>query len=202
MKRAQRLAEFKKLAPMVKDPTYFDKMMKAEQQIEAGLAKMAGPTSPTARNVVAVEGDLAAVKAALDALPSTDRAAASCYVAQNPIGPTRFRGEPAPGCRPIVRPNWKLFNPALPRSAPQVLAIGHFERCLGEQRQSAATQGECTANRKLLDGLDKQAVLAWLQRFRCNPTAFRVSGARVRGLDARGSPQWAAACRTAPRRAN
>ncbi len=162
VKRAQRLAEFKKLAPMVKDPTYLEKMVKADQEIEAGLAKMAGPTSPTRKNVVAVEGELAAAKAALAALPAADRAAASCYAARNPIGPARFSREPAPGCLPIVRPNWRLFNSALPRSAPQVLAIGHFERCL-DQEQSADNQGGCTANRKLLEGLDKQAVLAWLQ---------------------------------------
>ena len=161
-KRAERLAEFKKLAPMVKDPAYLDKMTKADQAIETDLAKLVGPASATARNVAAVEGELAAVRAVLDALPAADRAAAACYAAQNPIGPARFRRDSAPGCLPIVRPNWQLFNPALPRSAPQVLAIGHFERCLGQQ-QSADNLGGCTANRKLLEGLDKQALLAWLQ---------------------------------------
>lgn len=69
VKRAQRLAEYKRLAPMVKDPAYVDKMIKADQGIETGLATMVGPTSPTARNVAAVESDLAAVKVALGALP-------------------------------------------------------------------------------------------------------------------------------------
>lgn len=163
VKRAARISEIKKLATMVKDPAYVDKMIKVDQDIEAGLAKMVGPASPTAKNVAAVERDLAEVKAALAALPAADRAAPSCYIVEHPIGLTRFRREQGPGCLPVVRPNWKLFNPALPRSAPQVLAIGHFERCLGGQQQPASNQGGCTANRKLLQGLDKEALLAWLQ---------------------------------------
>jgi len=43
-----------------------------------------------------------------------------------------------------------------------VFVIGHVERCL-ESRQPAANQGGCTANRRLIEGLDQRAVLAWLQ---------------------------------------
>jgi hypothetical protein len=161
-KRAQRIAEFKRLAPMVKDPAYVDKMIKADRQIEAGLAKMIGPASETTKAMVAVERELAAVTAALDALSAADRAAPACYVAGNIAGPARFTRDLAAACAPVVRPNWKLFNPALPRSAPQLLVIGHFDRCL-ESRQPAAHQGGCTANRRLLEGLDQRAVLAWLQ---------------------------------------
>ncbi len=83
-------------------------------------------------------------------------------MAGNTAGPARFTRDLAAACAPVVRPNWKLFNPALPRSAPQLLVIGHFDRCL-ESRQPAANQGGCTANRKLLEGLDQRALLAWLQ---------------------------------------
>jgi hypothetical protein len=160
--RAKRLAELKQLAAMVKDPAYLEKMQKADQQVEAGLARMVGPTSETTKAMVAVERELAAVTTAIEALSAADKAAPACYVAGNTACPARFTRDSTPACAAVVRPNWKLFNPALPRSAPQVLVIGHFERCL-ESRQPAANQGGCTANRKLIEGLDQRAVLAWLQ---------------------------------------
>jgi hypothetical protein len=160
--RAKRLAELKQLATMVKDPGYVDKMLKVDQQVEAGLAQMIGPTSETTKAMVAVERELAAVTAAIGGLSAADRVAPACYVARNTAGPTRFTKDLTAACAAVVRPNWSLFNPALPRSAPQVLVIGHFERCL-ESRQADANQGGCTANRKLIEGLDQRAVLAWLQ---------------------------------------
>ena len=160
--KANRLAELKKLAAMVKDPAYLDKMLKADAQVEAGLAKMVGPTSDTTKAMVAVERELAAVTTALEGLSAADRAAPACYVARAMAGPGRFTRDVTAACSPVVRPNWKLFNAALPRSAPQVLVIGHFDRCL-ESQQPAANQGGCTANRKLIEGLDQRALLAWLQ---------------------------------------
>jgi hypothetical protein len=61
-----------------------------------------------------------------------------------------------------VRPNWKLFNPALPRSAPQLLTIGHFEGCLGADKKFIHVGG-CTANKQLLESIDRAALLAWVQ---------------------------------------
>ena len=69
---------------------------------------------------------------------------------------------PSPGCDPLVRPNWKLFNPALPRSAPQVLTISHFDQCLNPNRKEIHVGG-CVANKRLLESIDKAALLAWLQ---------------------------------------
>jgi hypothetical protein len=161
-KRAQRLAQYKSTAALVKDPAYFDKMVKADQEIEAGLAKMVGPTSDSGKAVIAAEREVIAAKTALAALSAADRVAPSCYARENTTALARFRRDPDGTCIAIVRPNWKLFNPALPRSAPQVLAIGHFERCLNSE-QPASNQGGCTANRKLLQALDKRALLAWLQ---------------------------------------
>lgn len=161
-KRAHRLAEYKSTAALVKDPAYFDKMVKADQEIETGLAKLVGPTSDSGKAVIAAEQVVVAVKAALAALSAADRAAPACYAREKVTAPARFRRDPGGACLAIVRPNWKLFNPALPRSAPQVLAIGHFERCL-KSEQPASNQGGCTANRKLLEAVDKRALLAWLQ---------------------------------------
>lgn len=162
-RRADRLAEFTQLAPKVKDPAYLDKMVKADATIEAELAKIVGPDGPTARHLAEVDRELAAVHAVLTALPSADRAAAACYAAGNPAGPGKFTKDLAPGCLPVVRPNWKLFNRALPRSAPQLLVIGHAVRCLGIAPQPPSNRGGCAANRQLLEGLDQRAVLAWLQ---------------------------------------
>jgi hypothetical protein len=160
--RAKRLAELKQLAAMVKDPAYLEKMLKADQQVEAGLARMVGPASETTKAMVAVERELAAVTAASAALSAADRSAPACYVAGTSAGPARFTRDVTAACAAVVRPNWKLFDPALARSAPQVLVIGHFLRCL-ESRQLAANQGGCTANRRLIEGLDQRAILAWLQ---------------------------------------
>ena len=65
-------------------------------------------------------------------------------------------------CDPLVRPNWKLFNPALPRSAPQLLTIAHFTDCL-RLEDSSGNPGGCAANKRLIESLDKAALLAWLQ---------------------------------------
>ena len=149
MQRAKRLAEYKATAALVKDPAYFDKMVKADQEIETGLARLVGPTSDSGKAVIAAEREVAAARAALAALSGADRVAPACYARGNAAALARFRRDPGAMCIAIVRPNWKLFNPALPRSAPQVLAIGHFERCLNSE-QPASNRGGCTANRKLL----------------------------------------------------
>jgi hypothetical protein len=161
-KRAQRLAQYKSTAALVKDPAYFDKMVKADQEIETSLAKMVGPTSDSGKAVIAAEREVIAAKAALAALSAADRVAPACYARERATALARFRRDPDGTCIAIVRPNWKLFNPALSRSAPQVLVIGHFERCLNST-QPASNQGGCTANRKLLEAIDKRALLAWLQ---------------------------------------
>lgn len=161
-KRAKRIAEYKSIAPLSKDPGYMDKMMKAEQQMEAGLATLLGPIADAEKQAAAVERELEAAKAALVALSAAERVAPACYAAANPISLSRFRSNPGGSCVAIVRPNWKLFNPALPRSAPQILVIGHFERCVAS-KQPALHAGGCAANKRLLETLDRQAILAWLQ---------------------------------------
>jgi hypothetical protein len=61
-----------------------------------------------------------------------------------------------------VRANWKLFSAALPRSAPQILTITNFDQCLVADRQVLHVGG-CSANKRLLESIDKAALLAWLQ---------------------------------------
>ena len=72
---------------------------------------------------------------------------------------TRFRSGAAPGCEPVVRPNWQYFNKALPRSAPQLLIVNGIEGCWEKaprQGPKSLTSG-CPANRKLLETMDNQA---------------------------------------------
>ena len=162
VKRGRRIAEYKALAAMVKDPGYMDKMMKVEQQMEANLATLLGPIEAAESQVAAVARDLAAARDTLASLPAADRAAPACYASDARTSLARFRNNPGGNCVALVRPNWKLFNPALPRSAPQIVVIGHFDRCL-QASQRALHAGGCAANMKLLETIDREAILAWLQ---------------------------------------
>ena len=125
-KRAERLAMYKKIAPLQKDPAYIEKMMgvdaKREKQVDVELL----PQIASAKAVVTKsEQELAGASAKAAGLSAADKAAPACY-AFDQVSLSRFRRGPATSCDPLVRPNWKLFNPALPRSAPQVLTIAHF----------------------------------------------------------------------------
>jgi hypothetical protein len=63
-----------------------------------------------------------------------------------------------------VRPNWAYFDAKLPRSAPQVVMIAAFTRCLGADSKAVTTRGGCVINRALVDSMDWDAVRAWLDR--------------------------------------
>jgi hypothetical protein len=160
-KRAERMAQYGKIAPLQKDPAYMDKMAKMEDT-KAKQADTLLPQIADARAVVTKrEQELAATKAIAAGLSAADKAAPACYAGGDKVSLSRFRRTPAAGCDPLVRPNWKLFNPSLPRSAPQLLTIGHFDRCLSQVKP--LHPGGCAANRRLLESIDKAALLAWLQ---------------------------------------
>jgi hypothetical protein len=55
-----------------------------------------------------------------------------------------------------------FFNAAAPRSAAQVVIVGSIARCFDNQPAKPSPWG-CTANRQLLETLDKQAVLSLLK---------------------------------------
>jgi hypothetical protein len=159
-KREERMAQYRKIAPLQKDPAYLEKMAKAEDQM-ARQADTLLPQIAAARAVVTrSEQELANAKAAAAELPAADTAAPACYASADPASLSRFRRAPATGCDPLVRPNWKVFNPALPRSAPQLLIVD--TACLRAQETPQWAHG-CTAIRKLLQTIDKAEFLAWLQ---------------------------------------
>jgi hypothetical protein len=160
--RAKRIADFKVAAKYSKDPeATLAELMKAEERIEAQAGTMAKPLADAEADVAAVERELAAATAATAALPAADRAAPACYAEREKVSLARFQRQVSERCIALVRPNWKLFNPALPRSAPQIVVIGHYEPCL--LPQNLPHPGGCVANRKLLETIDKQAILDWLR---------------------------------------
>lgn len=162
-KRAKRIADYKIGAALSKDPGMLDQMMKAEQAIEARApTEMLPPIADAKKRVAALERELDAARAAAAALSAPDRSAPACYAAQDPVSLSRFRRNPGGSCVALVRPNWKFFNPALPRSTPQILAITHFEPCFLPDRRDLQIGG-CPSNKRLLESLDQQALLAWLQ---------------------------------------
>ncbi len=162
-KREERLAQYRKLAPLQKDPAFMEKMTGAEdaKQKRAGPAML--PEIANAKAVVTkTEQELAGAKAMAAGLSAADKAAPACYAAGGTASLSRFRRGQAAGCDALVRANWALFNKALPRSAPQVLFIMDFTPCLVPDRKDPHVGG-CVSNKRLLESIDKAALLAWLQ---------------------------------------
>jgi hypothetical protein len=160
-KREQRMAQYRKIAPLQKDPAYMDKMAK----VEATREKQADALMPQIAAAQAVVGkseqELSGARSMAAGQSAADKAAPACYSIDK-VALARFRPAPATACDPLVRPNWKLFNRALPRTAPQVLTIWNFTQCLDENNKSIHVGG-CVANRRLIQSMDKAALLAWLQ---------------------------------------
>jgi len=162
-KREERIAQYKTIASKTKDPAaYVEQMTKAEDTKQ----KMAGtqllPEINRAKAAVAKsEQEIAAARGRAAGLAAGDKAAPACYATSGP-SLSRFRRAPEAGCDPLVRANWAIFNKVLPRSAPQVLIISGFSTCMFHN-PAPDQVGGCTANKKLLEKIDKAALLAWLQ---------------------------------------
>lgn len=86
----------------------------------------------------AVDAHVNAVRQ-LAELPPAEAAASACFVelpaAERSNGRYTMAGSiipdaAAPGCRQIVRTNWDYFDLSLPRTAPQVLFLREFGRCV------------------------------------------------------------------------
>ena len=161
--RAERMASYKLAAASMPDGAkYLAGVDKQERDIEAIMAKEAGPDSPTAKSVRTLESALAEVKTWIGELSAAERDGPACYVKSATTLRARFRtGAPA-GCHPLGRPNPQFFNASAPRTAAQVIVIGSIARCFDNQPAQPSPWG-CTANRQLLETLDKQAVLGLLR---------------------------------------
>ena len=136
--------------------------MAVDAKIESQADAVWLPQLADAKAVVTKsEQELAVVRSKAAGLSAPDKAAPACYAIEK-VALGRFLRAPAAGCDPLVRPNWKFFNPALPRTAPQLLTIGHFARCLGADKKFIHVGG-CVANKRLIESMDKAALMAWLQ---------------------------------------
>jgi hypothetical protein len=167
-KRAQRRAEWQKSAASMPGggAEFLASMEKSEPQIEAANRARLAEGGPEERRVRETEREFREVETLVTALTPQTRTAASCYDERATRLQDRFRaaaGAPA-SCRPLVTPNRGYFNPALPRSAPQVVMIANFTRCLTPESTASTTRGGCVINRALLESMDWDAVRAWLDR--------------------------------------
>jgi hypothetical protein len=162
-KRSERAARYKTAAAsMPNGAEYLQNMEKQEQELEAALAKEAGPDGSSMKSVRAAEAALGEVTALLGQLSAADLEQPACYATGGTTLRTRFRAAAAAGCAPLGRPNPQFFNASAPRAAAQLIVIGEISRCFDNQPAKPNPWG-CTANRQLIETLDKAAVLAMLK---------------------------------------
>jgi hypothetical protein len=141
-------------------------MEKTDVQLEAAQTARLAPGGPEEKNVRAAEGELKEVDGIVAALSAEGRRAPSCYDRSASRLADKFRAHAgaAASCRPLVQPNVDYFDPKLPRTAPQVVMIDMFARCLRADSVKATRPGGCVTNRALVNSMDWDAVRAWLDR--------------------------------------
>jgi len=165
-RRAARRAEWAEAAKTLPDGTGFlANMERSDVEIEKAKRADLGPGGREERGVKEAERDLQEAEGALAAFSPSEKAGPSCYVERAGRLAQKFRplSEPStPACRAIVRTNWDFFDRTLPRSAPQVLLISAYDRCLRPEALQEARPGGCVTNRRLMETTDWEAVRAWL----------------------------------------
>lgn len=166
-KRADRLKGYKESASYMPDGAkWLEGVPKMEQEIEAHMAADVAPTSSTAKSIAQEQAAIAAIKAYQDGLSPEQRQAPACYAKAGKDVRTQFRALPSAGasaeCQALARSNWAFLNRSLPRWAPQVVVIPDLGRCIDKPLDPTDPSG-CAANRKLLETIDRQAVLDWLK---------------------------------------
>ncbi len=170
--RAARLKGYQQASASMKEPAVFLKQMeKTEVDLEAIYRKQTAPNGDAAKTAATAKANFEQADAMVKALTPTELATGTCYDAKATSLKLRFRNITpgmadnlvwsGTGCRPVVRPNYAYFDSKLPRSAPQVVVIWAYERCV--DRKSTMVSG-CAANTKLLETLDWKAVMEWLDR--------------------------------------
>jgi hypothetical protein len=168
-RRAQRQRDAEAGAVHFPDPKAFlAQMAEVWRKEEASLAADLEPSGGAATALAEATAALAEATSWISALSPAEQAAPSCFAEGAGTLRTRFRAAPAPGCHPLVRPNYAYFDPSLPRSAPQVVLITGFTRCFDTadpDNRGANAPGPhgCRANRALVETMDKDAIRAWLR---------------------------------------
>jgi hypothetical protein len=167
-RREARRAEWKKAAASMgaQGAAFVDNMEKTDPQIEAMNEKRLAPGGEEDKAVRALQLEFQEADGVLSALPPDARKSPSCYDHRATKVADRYRvaaGAPA-SCRALVRPNADYFDAKLPRSAPQVVMITDYIRCLKPEVAKSNVRGGCIINKSLVETLDWDAVRAWLDK--------------------------------------
>ena len=165
--RAARRADWQKTAASIPNGAEFlANMEKSDVQIESQSRTTLAPGGPEEKGVREAEREFREVEAVIGALTPEERSGPSCYDERAPTLSARLRkkeGAP-PSCRALVRPNWGYFDSTLPRSAPQILMVAAYTRCLTRESMAETVRGGCVINRALVESMDWAAVRSWLDR--------------------------------------
>jgi hypothetical protein len=166
-KRAARRADWQtSAAQMPNGAAFVANMEKADTQIEAATRTQLASGGPDEKGVREAERDFKEADGLVAGLSPDARNAPSCYDDRAGRLADRFRrkdGAPA-SCRALVTPNRDYFDATRPRTAPQVVMVAAFTRCLTRESMAATIRGGCVVNRALVDSMDWDAVRAWLSR--------------------------------------
>lgn len=169
-KRAQRQADWRSAAatmPAQQGQAFLANMEKSDVEIERHRMSTLAPGGPEEKGVQESERELREAEAVLSAAGAA-RNQPACYdKSASPLA-ARFRvaaGAP-PSCQPLVKTNWGFFDPTRPRTAPQILMLSGFDRCLKKESIAAGDRlrGGCAINRQLVDSIDWAAVREWMNR--------------------------------------
>ena len=166
-KRAARRADWQKAAAsMPNGAEFIAQMEKTDQQLEAMKKTQLAPGGESEKGVRQAEAEFTAADGAVQRLSPEGRAEPACYDNSASAIDGRFRarrGAPA-SCQGLVTPNRAYFDTTLPRTAPQLLVLNLYERCLRPQSIAYTKPGGCATNRQVIDSMDWNAVRAWLNR--------------------------------------
>ncbi|MBI5638094.1 MAG: hypothetical protein HZA03_09015 [Nitrospinae bacterium] len=170
--RAERQENYKLASRSQKDPAAFlaqmDQLDRTSEEVMCKQAEGAAPDrdwhwwADAIAKVKEAERDFASLSA-------EQKAAPACYMDQsrspNPDTrlPVSFVPIDTPQCRPVIRPNWSYFDPALPRTAIQLLTVW-VRDCPAAKPSKDGNPAGCAANMALLQSLDWEAVKAIMDR--------------------------------------
>jgi hypothetical protein len=167
--RAERLKDAQTVAASLPDPQAFIKQIEESLRIEeASILKELEPGGGSMKALKDAQRAVSEVTELTAQLSLAELDAPSCYIAKGSSLRAKFGQAPAPGCHPLVRPNYAYFNKALPRSTPQVVIITPIARCFNtadkyNNEANSASPAGCRANRALVETLDKEALRAWVR---------------------------------------
>ena len=162
-KREERLAEYKKIAPLQKDPAYIEKMMKADATdgkagryaAAANRRRQGGRDEERAGACERRGAGRGAVSGRQGGARLLRQRRQSVALAFPPLAGPRLRPARAPELE-AVQPGPAAIGAAVADHCAL------RRRCLGADR-TFLHAGGCTANKRLIESIDKAALLAWLQ---------------------------------------